>query len=301
MTTAPTTQRPRTTPPPTPPRRRAWAFAAAFIVVLILGGAFAFLGGGDESLPADEVATTPVSVAPTTAPTTTAAPGVDITTAAAIEIADAFMAARNARVPAGADLYTEDGQHYDSPSVGVSGRDMIAVDIEDGSAPITNAQRVGDVTLVDSTTFTFPAQYDWEGATCAGVMRFEVEGTLIARSEWLYKYEAPIDEVDAYFDAWNADDPSAVGALYSAANGVHIDPEVGILRGRDQIEADVDERSATMTDARRTGDLTLSGKFTFTFPARFERDGATWAGVMEIDTRSGFIFRTEWLGWSRID
>ncbi len=278
-------QRAALTPTRPPSRSWAWAFAAGFVAALITIGAVALFAGGDDLSVADESATT------------TAVESIDLATATAV--ADAHGAGWNADDgEAVAALYAEDGVARD-PGKGItSGRDNIALDVEARGRSASNFLRTGDLTISGDNTFVFPAQFDWEGDTWAGIVELEFGGTLITRLEWLNWSIVPTKLVDEYFAAWNDDDPEAVAALY-VQGGSHADPEIGEVVGRDEIKADVAERSPNTANLKRTGDFALIGDDTFTFPAQIDRDGETWVGVVEIETRTDdWMVRTEWLRWS---
>lgn len=305
MTTTPTRPPQRAAPTPTRPPSRswAWAFAAGFVAVLVAIGAVALFAGGDDSPVADESATTTVAEeAPTTTPATEPPPppGIDLVTATAV--ADAYTAGWNATDgEAVAALYVEDGVSVDPGRGVVRGRDNIANDVEIIRPGVSNGARTGDLTITGENTFAFPVQFDSDGDTVAGVVELEFEGTLIARSEWLHWSLVPTELADNYFAAWNAGDPEAVAALY-VQGGSHADPEIGEVTGRAEISADVAQRSPDTANLERTGDFTLIADDTFTFPAQIDRNGETWVGVVEIETRAEeWIVRTEWLQWSPVD
>lgn len=305
MTTTPTKPPQRAAPTPTRPPSRswAWAFAAGFVAVLITIGAVALFAGGDDASVADQSVTTTVaeetatSTVATEPPPTTAIASIDLATATAV--ADAHNAGWNADdAEAVAALYAEDGFTIDPGKGIIRGPDRIAVDVETRGPGSSNGMRTGDLTVTDKNTFSFPSQFDFDGDTWAGVVELEFEGTLIARFEWLHWSMVPTDLADKYLAAWNADDPEAVAALY-VQGGSHADPENGEVTGRAEIEADVARRSPDTASLERTGDFTLIAKDTFTFPAQIDRNGETWVGVVEIETRADdWIVRTEWLQWS---
>ncbi len=305
MTTTPTRPPQRAAPTPTRPPSRswAWAFAAGFVAVLITIGAVALFAGGDDASVADQSVTTTVaeetatSTVATEPPPTTAIASVDLATATAV--ADAHGAGWDAGDgDAVAALYAEDGVSIDPGRGVIRGRDNIANDVEIVRPGVSNGTRTGDLTVTGENTFSFPSQFDFDGDTWAGVVELEFQGTLIARSEWLHWTLVPTDLVDAYFAAWNADDPEAVAALY-VQGGSHADPEIGEATGRAEIKADVTRRSPDTANLERTGNFTLIADDTFTFPAQIDRNGETWVGVVEIETSADdWIVRTEWLQWS---
>jgi ketosteroid isomerase-like protein len=299
MTTTPTKPPQRAAPIPTRPPSRswAWAFAGGFVAVLITIGAVALIAGGDDSSVADEPVTTTVATAAPQTTVTENAAGIDLATATAV--ADAYAAAWNAADgEAVAALYVEDGIAID-PGMGVvRGRAKIAADAAGRGQGVSNGARTGGLAISGENTFAYPSKFDSEGDTWAGVVELEFEGTLIATSEWLHWSLVPTELVDRYFAAWNANDPAAVAALY-VQGGAHADPEIGEVAGRDEIKADVAERGPDTANLERTGDFALIEEDTFTFPAQIDRDGETWVGVVEIETRTDkWIVRTEWLRWS---
>jgi hypothetical protein len=88
------------------------------------------------------------------------------------------------------------------------------------------------------------------------------------------------DLVDDWIAGWNASDPEAIAAVFTED-------------AKEEALASARDDAADLSNVERTGDLTASGAGTFTFPARFDWGGGSYAGVWEIELGGDLVSSIE--------